>query len=592
MDRLVVLPEILGRYASVLPGQLPVALLGAALAGLAWHFRRWPWILLALAVPGGLALAWTQLSIVDDAFVTLRYVDNLLRGHGPVWNPGEKVEGITNFGWMLLIAGLSGTGALSIEHAALAWNLASYLALVGVVAGAERWLGGPGTPPLAAALLAVQYSVTAFASTGLESELAAALLVAGALAMTRPGERWTLVAGAAWLLAGLVRVDHMLAYVLGFAWLVARERWSPRQLLAYALPAVPVFALYAWKLWYYGDIFPNTAYVKAAGRWYGDQGLVYLAVCWLGSHLWVLAPCLVAWPALARGPERQLAAYALAFSAAWHMYLLRIGGDFMVGRFLLPVVPFALLAAARVAALLSSSPRNRRFGLALVLLMGATARGGPLVRRGGEEWYLADESTVYPVTALSPLKIDHAHFNVGHALRDVLTERGITPVIATSGIGMVGFYSGLEVIDALGLTDRTVARTGYYRRGKPGHERVALPEYLDQRRVFLMRGDPGPGQRALHRFDLPGSFRGARGVWFLRRYDETLMQQIARDAPEIRFTRFRIWVRSDLFPRLRTMDPVAAREELARLDHYYWDLNGHDALRAEFVTRIEALEAR
>lgn len=588
MDPLVALPEILGRYASQLPGQLPVAVLGASLAAAAWRFRRASWIVLALAVACGLALAWIQLSLVDDAFVTFRYVDNLLRGHGPVWNPGERVEGITNFGWMLLLAGLAAPGALSIEHAALLLNLASYLALVGVVAWAERTLGGPGTPPLAAGLLAVQYAVTSFASTGLEGELAAAALVAGALALTRPGERGALLAGAAWIGAGLLRVDHLLAYALGLAWIAARRR--PPDLAAYGLPALPLVALYAWKLWYYGDVLPNTAYVKVGAGWYAEQGLVYVAVGWLGSHLWALLPCLAGWAALARGPERQLASFALVFAAAWHAYLLKIGGDFMVGRFLLPIVPFVLLAAARVAALLP--PARGRLALAVVVLAGATARGGPLVARGTEEWYLADEGTVYPVVSVVPLKIDHAHFNVGQALRRLLTDRGITPVISTSGIGMVGFYSRLELIDALGLTDPTVARTGQFRRGKPGHERFARAEYLDERGVTIMRKDPGPEEHVLRRFDLPGRFRGARQTWFVRRYDEALMRRIAREAPEIRFTRFRPWVRTDLLPRLAAMEPAAAREELARLDHYYWDVNGHDALRAEVVARIEALEAR
>ena len=29
---------------------------------------------------------------VDDAFISFRYVDNLVSGHGLVFNPGERVE--------------------------------------------------------------------------------------------------------------------------------------------------------------------------------------------------------------------------------------------------------------------------------------------------------------------------------------------------------------------------------------------------------------------------------------------------------------------------------------------------------------------
>src|SRR6266404_6223228 len=40
----------------------------------------------------------------DDAFISFRYARNLVEGHGLVFNPGERVEGYTNFVWVLLAA--------------------------------------------------------------------------------------------------------------------------------------------------------------------------------------------------------------------------------------------------------------------------------------------------------------------------------------------------------------------------------------------------------------------------------------------------------------------------------------------------------
>jgi hypothetical protein len=34
--------------------------------------------------------------LFDDAMVSMRYAENVVQGHGPVWNPGERVEGYTN----------------------------------------------------------------------------------------------------------------------------------------------------------------------------------------------------------------------------------------------------------------------------------------------------------------------------------------------------------------------------------------------------------------------------------------------------------------------------------------------------------------
>ena len=42
--------------------------------------------------------------IQDDAFISFRYARNLVDGHGLVFNPGERVEGYTNFLWTVLMA--------------------------------------------------------------------------------------------------------------------------------------------------------------------------------------------------------------------------------------------------------------------------------------------------------------------------------------------------------------------------------------------------------------------------------------------------------------------------------------------------------
>lgn len=41
---------------------------------------------------------------IDDAFITMRYGHNLASGHGMVFNLGERVEGYTDFTWVLLAA--------------------------------------------------------------------------------------------------------------------------------------------------------------------------------------------------------------------------------------------------------------------------------------------------------------------------------------------------------------------------------------------------------------------------------------------------------------------------------------------------------
>ncbi len=49
----------------------------------------------AAGVAHAIALRWTA----DDAYLSFRYAEQWVHGHGLVFNPGERVEGYTNFLW-------------------------------------------------------------------------------------------------------------------------------------------------------------------------------------------------------------------------------------------------------------------------------------------------------------------------------------------------------------------------------------------------------------------------------------------------------------------------------------------------------------
>src|SRR5690606_452754 len=56
------------------------------------------WLLAGLAaLCFGLLRAIELRWVCDDAFISFRYAQNLIDGHGLVFNAGERVEGYTNF---------------------------------------------------------------------------------------------------------------------------------------------------------------------------------------------------------------------------------------------------------------------------------------------------------------------------------------------------------------------------------------------------------------------------------------------------------------------------------------------------------------
>ena len=59
-----------------------------------------PWVLIFLF------LVYQSWFLCDDAFISFRYVRNLINGNGLVFNEGEYVEGYTNFLWVLKLAAI------------------------------------------------------------------------------------------------------------------------------------------------------------------------------------------------------------------------------------------------------------------------------------------------------------------------------------------------------------------------------------------------------------------------------------------------------------------------------------------------------
>ena len=93
-----------------------------------------------LFLPWFVLLGWlAEVSwfLTDDAFISFRYVRNLLEGYGLVFNRGERVEGYSNFLWVLELALLWDVFGLRPEHAA-PWLSVAFT--VGTVAAMLWWV--------------------------------------------------------------------------------------------------------------------------------------------------------------------------------------------------------------------------------------------------------------------------------------------------------------------------------------------------------------------------------------------------------------------------------------------------------------------
>ena len=298
---------------------------------------------------------WSHRWASDDAYIDVRVVGNLLAGHGPVYNVGERVEVFTNPIWVGILAIVRGTlGILPTAWWAVLLGLAATAGGVALmVAGSARLARRRGAALVIPAGMLCLVCVDAmwdFATSGLETGL-----IFGWLGLLW----WLLVrrldtgSGATTLafVAGLgpfIRPDlGLVAVVMGLGLVLLLSR-SPsgsdhrvRVALAFVIPPVLLELLRAA---YFGMLVPTTALTKSAFTPWPTQGLHYLLDT-LGPT-WIWIPLLLLGAMTVRratgwwreGERLSVAVLAIPVVAglADGAYVVVIGGDFMHARMLLP----------------------------------------------------------------------------------------------------------------------------------------------------------------------------------------------------------------------------------------------------------------
>jgi hypothetical protein len=458
--------------------------------------RRGWWTVAAVLVVAALTLlAWSNRFVQDDAFISFRYADSLARGLGPVWNPGERVEGYTNFLWMVLISvGLRlGADAVALSYALGLACFAGSLLLTW--RAAELLLARRDLALLTMVLLGTNFTFSSYATGGLETQLQAMLFAAMVLLTVRAWVAGRCGSGSMALLsvaagaAFLTRMDSALAIILllpaaaGAVWrrtARGRRRWV--RLAALLLPAAGIaVAWLAWKLQYYGDVFPNTFYAKTGSSAALFRGTYYL-YAFLLSYLLVPFALLLAaaWRTLLERAHRPVLLLAVV-AVVWTAYVVKVGGGFMEFRFFVPILPLLMVLVVWVLFRFVSRPAVR-WALLGVLVVGwvnhPVTFGEVNFTRG-----------IMNVDALRIRNKQPTWEQVGQALGEAF-DPSDDVLMATTAAGAIPYYSRLRTVDMLGLNDPWVARHGVHYVDRPGHTKIAPVSHLEQRGVHLLVSYP------------------------------------------------------------------------------------------------------
>src|SRR4051812_36055552 len=283
--------------------------------------------------------------ICDDAYITFRAVDNFIHGYGPVWNITERVQAFTHPLWFAILS-VACLVTREPYFTAIGLSLLSSIAAVSVLAW--RIAESTATALLGVLALTLSKAFVDYSSSGLENPLSHLLLaVFLAILWTTPADERRL--SRLVFVGSLVVVNRPdLGLLVGPAMVSESLRQNDwRAVARAALAAWPLVAWEAFSLVYYGFPFPNTAYAKLAtgipGSELRAQGLTYIVDL---LHNDRVAVVVLAWGFIASLTIRLSRNWPLAAGlAAYTLYVVWIGGDFMSGRFFTaPILwaPFAL----------------------------------------------------------------------------------------------------------------------------------------------------------------------------------------------------------------------------------------------------------
>jgi hypothetical protein len=501
---------------------------------------------LALTALFAWEVATTPPFVVDDAYITFSFSKNLARGAGPTYGHDLRVEGYSNFLWMVLVALPIRIAAHTDPIVLARVMMVPFVALLFSAAFAlARARAGFALSLFAPLLLALNVDVILAYDSGLETVPYVALLTAGFAAYvwgeaSRTARRLVIPAFTA---AALMRIDGFVA--LGFIVVVdAARAWSGRTFslrgfARWALPGLLVWALwFAWRWRYYGLPLPSTYYAKALiPELLPRRGAEYVLDETLGSGLWVGLPAFGfllwrrLWPAVPVG----------LFAVGQLVYAAKVGGDWMPSaRFVLPATP--LLVVLSIWAARDVLERARVRGASVLALTGAAALAvfAFVVQR--VEPHLTSVPVMHSKVLLAVDQTEHVR-RLKRAARYLALLVPPGGRLVTDYGGVIAYYTEANPIEMWGLCNATIATRGGIEKVNPIYGRTCPacypsldPEYFHVAEPMVRREDSFRSHdavvRAVWQADTIGRYldlfhgftsgrivneRTGEAVWFLER---------------------------------------------------------------------------
>jgi arabinofuranosyltransferase len=398
-------------------------------------------VLAGIFIMHALSMSFTQ----DDAYISYRYVQNYLDGHGLVFNEGERVEGYTNFLFIIImiLSGLTGANYILVS------KIIGIISGIGVIFLFLYWFDKKRDknelriiPILAAGMFTANTAAAYWSISGLETMFFTFLIFLGLLLLVEN----RLIGVPVLALAALTRPEG--AFIFGLALIYrqyAKEVNFRRFIIEIILFAALILPQFIFRMVYYGDILPNPFYAKTGWSWdYIETGLDYV---WTFMKHYGFFGILVILPFLTVKALPRRLRMLLFIVLIYIVYIVMVGGDVLFGyRFFIVLLPLLyvlfVLSLEQLTLRIPAGGKFRMYAQILVISAGVVAT------------FFLPRERLESIRGLEKDLVESMTFQA-ETLKKVGGDR---LTIACTTIGAFGYFSKARIIDMLGLTDREIAK--------------------------------------------------------------------------------------------------------------------------------------
>lgn len=288
--------------------------------------------------------------LTDDSYITLRTVLNFINGFGPTFNVDERVQAYTHPLWFLLLSGLAylmhDVFIAAFMLGFICSIIAFYLLLTKFTADLYRII-------FVGCCIILSKTFVDFSTSGLENPLTHCVIISTILAaqkfFTQPKPGNLTLSLFCCSLLYLTRFDTIIIILPLLVLVLTHANAAKIKLfLPLSMSILPIASWHLFTLYYYGFLWPNTAYAKLGA---GipvferlEQGVRYLICSLLVDPLCIVCLFLAIIMVLMKAKDQPKYKLSLAFGIILYcLYIISIGGDFMAGRFFTPPFLVALI---------------------------------------------------------------------------------------------------------------------------------------------------------------------------------------------------------------------------------------------------------